>query len=271
MSFRLHQEILEFYEFVKPREFEDEVRFDLIRRIQEAIEPAMPHVTIEAFGSFASGLYLPTADMDLVALSQTFTKYGHAIVGQSYTAMRKFADLLQRANLIQHGSLTIVSKAKVPIIKFVEKVTGLRVDVSFENTSGTKAIKTFHQWKNDFPAMPMIVALMKQFLSMRDLAEVQTGGIGGFSIICLVVYTINSLELKHGPEYARGHLDEVLIMVFYIFGQRFNIQTEGIDMRRIERVPKVCVVVQTPWTLLTEIACVQRQTFQAQSPPDHRS
>ncbi|GAB7339587.1 hypothetical protein MBLNU457_6187t1 [Dothideomycetes sp. NU457] len=234
----LHNEIMDFYDFVKPRLFEGEVRADLIRRIQHAVDQGMAHVNIEAFGSYASELYLPTADMDLVAMSDAFLSYGNVTIGRNYKQMRRFADCLQNNNLIKYGSLTIISKAKVPILKFTESVTALRVDISFENDSGTVALSTFARWREMYPAMPFIVALIKQYLAMRDLSEVVNGGLGGFTIICLVVYTIHTLELSKGVGYARKNLDKTLLAFFKHWGMVHNIRTEGLDMKAMRTVPK---------------------------------
>jgi len=236
----LHNEIMDFYDFVKPRLYEGEVRADLIRRIQHAVDQGMAHVNIEAFGSYASELYLPTADMDLVAMSDAFLRYGNATIGRNYKQMRRFADCLQSNNLVRYGSLTIISKAKVPILKFTESVTGLRVDISFENDSGTVALSTFSRWREMYPAMPFIVALIKQYLAMRDLSEVVNGGLGGFTIICLVVFTIHTLELSKGVGYARKNLDKTLLAFFRHWGMVHNIRTEGLDMKAMRTVPKVC-------------------------------
>lgn len=236
----LHNEIMDFYAFVAPRLYEGEVRADLIRRIQHAVDQGMAHVNIEAFGSYASELYLPTADMDLVAMSDAFLRYGNVTIGRNYKQMRRFADCLQSNNLIKYGSLTIISKAKVPILKFTESVTALRVDISFENDSGTVALSTFSRWREMYPAMPFIVALIKQYLAMRDLSEVVNGGLGGFTIICLVVFTIHTLELSKGVGYARKNLDKTLLAFFRHWGMVHNIRTEGLDMKAMRTVPKVC-------------------------------
>lgn len=240
---RLHREIIDFYDFVKPRPFENGVRNNLISRINIAFRNVHPNVSVLAFGSFASGLYLPTADMDLVAVTSSFLSTGIASLPYgTYGAMKRISAELERAGLIRQGSLTCIPKARVPIIKFVEQVTGLRVDISFENNSGLKANNTFTVWKERYPAMPWIVALIKQFLAMRDLSEVVNGGLGGYSIICLVVCTIHFLEQKNGPDWsARGHLDQVLLTFLDHYGSKFNLALLGLDMKRMAYINKVCI------------------------------
>ncbi len=72
--YRLHQEICDFYDFVRPYSFEQDLREDLVQRVQRAVvdSGSLKPGRILAFGSFAAGLYLPTADMDLVYVSDAY-------------------------------------------------------------------------------------------------------------------------------------------------------------------------------------------------------
>lgn len=237
----LHEEILDFYDYVRPRDFEEQVRLNLIQRIQRAIQLKFPQVQIKSFGSFASGLYLPTADMDLVAVSKDFVDRGWPRIATN-NQMRKFAECLTTARIVRPGSLTVIFGARVPIIKLVDNETGLRVDVSFENSSGTDAQKTFEDWKQRYPAMPIIVALIKQFLVMRGMSEVFSGGLGGYSVICLVVSTICRLLKTKGEDWDQmAHLDHILMEFFIHFGEEFDCTKTGIQMEPWGYISKVCL------------------------------
>ncbi|KAK4553616.1 hypothetical protein LTR86_009412 [Recurvomyces mirabilis] len=234
-ALRLHKEICDFYDFVRPYEYEESVRQALITRIQKAVRtsPARgaPNVEILCFGSFAAGLYLPTADMDLVAVTRQYMKGGYPAFGQSNKEMRKVSEHLTRYNIADSISMRVISKAKVPIIKFDDLETGIHVDVSFENDSGLKANETFRQWKADYPAMPVLVVLIKQLLAMRNLNEVYLGGIGGFTIICMVVSMMQLMpEIQSGAMKAELHYGELLMHFLDLYGNRFDVRTVGIRM-----------------------------------------
>lgn len=232
---RLHKEIADFYEFVRPHDYEEAVRRELIQRVQSGVQSFKNEdarqVEIRSFGSFASGVYLPTADMDLVAVSPEYLKTGRKVFCQSSTKLYKLGSHLVNCNVALPGTLTVVAKAKVPIIKFIEKQTGIKVDISFENDTGLVALQTFAEWKEKYPAMSVIVILIKQMLAMRALNEVFLGGLGGFSIICLVV----SL-MQHMPEIQSGNMDpslhygDLLLNFLDLYGNKFNVQTTGITM-----------------------------------------
>ncbi|MCJ1355694.1 MAG: hypothetical protein MMC33_005686 [Icmadophila ericetorum] len=230
-NFRLHKEICDFYEFVKPREHEQVVRELLLTRLQTAIKEHVAGCELRCFGSFAAGLYLPNADMDLVIVSHRFLRGGMPEVFQSYPQMRKLADHLLRSGIAAEGSVEVISKAKVPIVKFVDEVTRLKIDISFENSTGLVANQTFGKWKQQFPAMPILVTLIKQFLLMRGLNEVVNGGLGGFSITCLVTSLLQNLpRVQAGVIVPEQHLGEVLIEFLDLYGNLLDATTTGIQM-----------------------------------------
>ncbi|KAF2772841.1 Nucleotidyltransferase [Teratosphaeria nubilosa] len=234
-SVRLHKEICDFYEFVKPYEYEAAVRNDLIARVQRALRtcaaPGAATAQIKCFGSFAAGLYLPTADMDLVALSQEFTKSGRKTFAQNRSHMNKVATGMEFAGVAPRRGVTVVSKAKVPIIKFADVRTGIHVDISFENETGTTATTTFQNWKAQYPAMPVIVVLIKQLLAMRGLNEVYLGGLGGFSIICLVVSMMQLMpELQTGNMDPQSHYGDLLLTFLDLYGNKFDVRQTGIKL-----------------------------------------
>jgi non-canonical poly(A) RNA polymerase PAPD5/7 len=189
---------------------------------------------VKPFGSFASGLYLPVADMDLVLLSPSFIRNGRETFiprrrgfgGQ--VSIYEVARLLERASVVASGSMEIIAGARVPILKWVDRLTGLKVDMSFDNDSGIRAIYFFDKWKEAYPAMPAIVAIIKQFLLLRGLNEVPTGGLGGFSIICLVVSLF-----QHMPHTVDGQgptLGSVLMDFFDFYGNKFDFSSVGIRL-----------------------------------------
>lgn len=66
LSFRLHEEIEDFYKFIIPTPLELEAREQIVMKIQSLIKQHYPRANVEVFGSTRTGLYLPTGDIDLV-------------------------------------------------------------------------------------------------------------------------------------------------------------------------------------------------------------
>ncbi|RDW71763.1 hypothetical protein BP5796_07797 [Coleophoma crateriformis] len=242
MGVWLHKEIMDFYYHVKPRRFEQVIRTKLVNELRSSVKKHFGNADIQCFGSFMAGLYLPTADMDLVCLSNDFMDgYGGTMATKS--ALFRFRDFLNKYNLALKGSIEVISGAKVPIVKYVDRVTGLKVDVSFENDTGVIANKTFQNWKAEFPAMPILVTLIKHFLAMRGLNEPVNGGIGGFSTICLVVSLLQHMpQVQSRNMLPEHHLGEILMEFFDLYGNQFNVQTTAIQLKPPALVRKDTVV-----------------------------
>ncbi len=228
---RLHKEIVDFYDYVRPREFEELVRNDLLQRLRSFVRIVFPGSDLRCFGSFAAGIYLPNADMDLVVVSEAYMQSGRKFLGQRKKDLYTFGGKLERAEVCVPGSIEVVAAAKVPLVKFVDKSTGLKVDVSFENDTGLTANHTFQSWKAEFPAMPVIVTLVKQLLMMRGLHEVASGGLGGFSITCLVTSLLQNMPpVRNGALKPEEHLGDIFMEFLNFYGNLFNTTVTGIQL-----------------------------------------
>lgn len=245
MAFRLHKEVMDFYEFVRPRKFEQRIRDRLVDNLRQAMRRDgrnFASATVHPFGSFMSGLYLPTADMDLVVCSASFMKGGPPTYLGARSWLYKFQKFLVSQRVADQHSIEVIAHARIPLVKFVDKMTGLRVDVSFENLGGVGAIDTFLEWKKNYPAMPILVTLIKHFLMMRGLNEPVNGGIGGFSVICLVVSMLQLMpQVQSRSLVPEHHLGEMLLEFFELYGRRFRYQNVAIRLTSSPGyVRKVC-------------------------------
>ena len=229
-SDQLHKEIHDFITYIRPRRYEHAVRRHVIHRIRTAITNTIYDVDVRCFGSFAAEIYLPSSDIDLAVISRDFARTGVPKYSSKNT-LYKVSNLLQRAKIPKDGQVAVISKAKVPIIKFVDAMTGLQVDICFENLSGVNANRTFKKWREEYPAMPALAMIVKQFLELRKQNEVYVGGLGGFTVICLV---ISLLQLHPGFSSGNIPIEKNLgigLMEFLdLYGHRFKIHKVGIDV-----------------------------------------
>lgn len=61
--YRLHQEIEHFYAHMIPTPLEHAARLEVVSRIESTVLSLWPNARVEVFGSFRTGLYLPTSDI----------------------------------------------------------------------------------------------------------------------------------------------------------------------------------------------------------------
>ncbi|KAK6157395.1 hypothetical protein DH2020_011643 [Rehmannia glutinosa] len=116
---RLHKEIVDFCDFLSPTPEERESRNAAIDSVFDVVKYIWPNAEVEVFGSFKTGLYLPSSDIDVV------------ILGSNVSRPQMGLQALSRA-LSQRGiakKIQVIAKARVPIIKFVEKKSGVAFDI----------------------------------------------------------------------------------------------------------------------------------------------
>ena len=70
VNLKLHNEIIDFYFYIRPSEQNKAKRQSAIQRITEFVMNLLPNSEVKEFGSHATGLYLPNADVDLVVISE---------------------------------------------------------------------------------------------------------------------------------------------------------------------------------------------------------
>ncbi|XP_056464045.1 terminal nucleotidyltransferase 4B [Gadus chalcogrammus] len=215
----LHEEIKDFYEYISPRPEEEKMRLEVVDRIKDVIHDLWPSAEVQVFGSFSTGLYLPTSDIDLVV----FGKWGSL-------PLRTLEDALRRCNVADENSIKVLDKATVPIIKLTDSLTEVKVDISFNVRSGVKAAQLIKEYKEKFPALPYLVLVLKQFLLQRDLNEVFTGGIGSYSVFLMAVSFLQ-LHYREDVRSPNTNIGVLLIEFFELYGRNFNYLKTGIRIK----------------------------------------
>ena len=210
----LHEEVNDFYEYMKPRPSDIRMRMDVISRAMNTVLYRYPSARIEPFGSFITGLFLPTSDMDmvvfcspppsLIALKDDFQAYDIAV------------------------EVMVLDKLSVPVLKYTDKATGVKVDISFNHSSGLVSVHAIQQFIQTFPFLPKLVLLLKQFLVQRDLNEVYKGGISSYCLILLLVSFLQRHPRHGGTDFSSANLGELLIEFFELYGHQFNYMKTGI-------------------------------------------
>ena len=221
------------YEYMRPQAFETEIRQDLLRDLNEFSQKNWPGSILKSFGSFQTGLFLPQGDMDVVLLHKPGTRPFPP--NQCWRVTRR----LEQNPIAHPMTIQTIAKAKVPLAKFVHSHTGLNVDISFDRTDGLNAINTLKQWKAQYPIMEPLVLIIKHFLTMRGLNEPVNGGIGGFSIICLVVSMLQNLPDIQAGNMTMDRLGELLVAFFRYYGGEFDFGNVAIQLNPPALIPKV--------------------------------
>ena len=236
---QLHEEILDFCTLVSPTEAERQARRELIDEIGEVVHAVFgDHVELALFGSTATGLYLPSSDVDVVIVG---------VKPEGGRSLRMLAKELMERNLVTY--IEVVDKARVPIVKFKHKRTDISVDVSFDVGSGPTAVRRIRRYLRRSPAFRPLTLVLKYFLAQRKLNETFSGGVGSFLLQMMIVSFLQHRHRQMAVDDAmmqassqgtgaapvssasQSNLGSLLLDFFQLYGRDFNFVNVGISVR----------------------------------------
>ncbi|KAF7331834.1 hypothetical protein MKEN_00063500 [Mycena kentingensis (nom. inval.)] len=226
-----HCEMENFVKWISPTPQEDEIRGLVVDIISRLVTKQFADAQVLPFGSYATKLYLPLGDIDLVIRSPSMA-YANA-----QSVLSSLAAIVRRSGLTD-GKVTVIAKAKVPIIKFITTAEYGRfnVDVSINQDNGLVAGDIINNFlrttSTNGTALRALVLLTKLFLAQRQMNEVYSGGLGSYAIVCMC---ISFLQMH--PKVRFGQIDPdknlgVLVLEFFeLYGHRFHYDEVGISLR----------------------------------------
>ena len=196
----LKQEITDFYNYIRPRSYERYIRTELFNIIRSLLKATFPDIKVEMYGSFKTDIFLPTSDIDIVV-------YGN----WEHLPLNAFRTTLLRSGLCTPGSLVILERALVPIIKFRSIQYNLKIDITFNTINAPKSAAYIQSLLATNPAIKILVMTLKQFLLQRDANEVYHGGISSYALLLMVaafikVILTQNLKFIIGCVIFRCHL-----------------------------------------------------------------
>lgn len=171
----LHNEILDFVEWIQESEIVKKNRQKLVQRIKKVVKDSYPEAIVMVFGSCASGLNLPNSDIDLLVYNPSKSEI---------SMINKLSNKLLNAGICKN--IEPLKFTKVPLIKLQDKETDIQVDISFNRTNGIYCVKLVKFLQKKYPELRPLILVLKTFLKGRNLNETYHGGIGSFLLTMLV-------------------------------------------------------------------------------------
>lgn len=222
---RLHNEIIEFYDYIRPSKEDHKKRVQICQTLKDILEGAIKDAYLIPFGSFATQLYLPTSDIDLGLISE---------VDDEIELIRKTREVLGRHE-DRFENIQCVLKAKVRLIKFIDTKTKIELDMSFNQVNGLQNINEVDKALKIHPEIKYLVMVMKMFLKQRRMHETFTGGIGSFLLFCMILAFVRwhkkDMEERYNDIYSVNEiaLGDILLRFLRFYGS-FKINDDAIHM-----------------------------------------
>ncbi|KAJ3365230.1 hypothetical protein GGF32_009735 [Allomyces javanicus] len=171
-------------------------------RLRAAVSPLFPDGTqIRAFGSSVSPVASVSSDLDVGILPP-----GYPHLKFDGKGARKATELLKPLlpaiyALAKPGTVEPVLRhgVKVPIVKYVDRVTNLEVDLSIQ-WEGFTAIDLVDAAAATYGAnLTHVVLALKALLSLHSLNVARHGGVNGFCTLSLVIAILHRLDAQGIP------------------------------------------------------------------------
>jgi non-canonical poly(A) RNA polymerase PAPD5/7 len=174
--------------YMQPTPKEIDRRKDLVKRFTTLIESFGLGVTVQPVGSYVTGLYTPTSDIDMVLTSQSKTRQPSLPRTSTFLSLDLYSVLLKLRDSNFASNIDSVMNASVPLIRITDKITGIEIDVTASDTHAVNATNAVQKWmETDTKLIKMLVMVVKTFLSIRMLGKTYTGGINSYLLVWMVV------------------------------------------------------------------------------------
>lgn len=238
----LHNEIVSFCHLMEPLPTEIDQREKLVERIRATVLKHFGDSTkVDVFGSQATGLFLPTSDIDIVVTTNEDDK---KIVDSddkpnnddnvaTVTPLQQFANAIQEDWLDELCYFEVIEKTRVPLVKFRHAPTNIQIDVCFNQSSGPLAAKLMKSFLEALPPLRPLTFVLKYFLAARALNEPYSGGVGSYMLQLLIVAFLQhrQRDAVNFQRPASFNLGSLLLEFFELYGSAFNYLTTGISVR----------------------------------------
>jgi DNA polymerase sigma len=125
----------------------------------------------------------------------------------------------------QPRSFEIVRRTKVPLIRYVDNITQIEVDLSVQ-WDGFDSVPLVIGLNQRHPAMLPVVKFIKALLLLHGLNVSRDGGLHGFGVLSMTTSIVRHLEQQKVPNISSG----LILMTFlHFYGFVFDPNTTGID------------------------------------------
>ncbi|UKJ90287.2 topoisomerase-related nucleotidyltransferase [Theileria orientalis] len=147
----------------------------VLLQLEVVVNALFPDGNLRVFGSYVTGLSLPGGDIDVCIQSE----------GDQLCVLNMIVYTLNRLGLVH--SFECIYNTAVPVVKLVDKRTGVRIDLSCYNESAFKTTKFIQEMCVKYKYMQPLILLIKLFLQSRNLGDTYFGGVGSFLLYCMIL------------------------------------------------------------------------------------
>ncbi|EQC41793.1 hypothetical protein SDRG_00656 [Saprolegnia diclina VS20] len=172
-----------------------------LAQLTACVQTKWPTATATCFGSFASGLWLPSSDIDVVIQGIIDDE---ATLSDDYQAQVDQLDIILSLLLTKDWvARAVVVGTKVPVIKLDVVGSGRQIDIAVETPhtrQGLRATEVVRAGVASMVQMYPLVLVLKSFLREKGLNNAFLGGLSSYALVLLCLHYL----LTSPPEQSVG-------------------------------------------------------------------
>lgn len=184
---QLNQQLIDAYNKIKLTDQEIEIRNSTFQRYKQLIESNLD-CRVEPFGSHHTTLFVRTSDIDITLISSSFSSISACNDTKSLAnnILSKITNLINNSDMA--NSIIHIKKAKTPIIKCIDKISGCKLDISINQQDGIETAEFISKILEAKPYIRYMAILLKYFLKRRRLGDTSTGGLCSYAQFIMILH-----------------------------------------------------------------------------------
>ncbi|OQR95991.1 hypothetical protein ACHHYP_17382 [Achlya hypogyna] len=251
---KLHWDICEFVSQLQAETQQRMAAHTAVSRFcVSAVQALWPRAQVRPYGSFVTGLSLPSSDLDLVICLPKVRRDEPAeapgvLEGRNAikeTWQQHLARKLRSEPWVLPESVKTIPNASIPIITLLTTAPyHVRLDISFEGPghNGLATNDLVLSLVHELPALTPLMLVLKTFVIERGLGVAYTGGLSSYALLLLVT---RFLQEFHGGGFdasvatqcnlavaaqSRADFGAMLLGFMDFFGTKFDPRATGISV-----------------------------------------
>ncbi|KAG0437314.1 Non-canonical poly(A) RNA polymerase PAPD7 [Dictyocoela muelleri] len=200
----LNTEIIDLYNELKPKSQDIYIREWIIKKFVSVLGE------LREYGSFSTGTFLPTSDLDLVIFDE-----------KTCPDLDTAYKLLNENNLV--SSIINLRNAKIPVLRCTDAFFGIRIDIASSLHGGIEqSVFTKYILEGD-RALKIFCFILKKFLKIRHLTDSRRGGLCSYAQFLLAYHFFQMHPfIQSGLINPIENLDILFLDFFQFYGITFN-------------------------------------------------
>ncbi|CAK4622896.1 unnamed protein product [Aphanomyces euteiches] len=221
-----------------------------------AVQALWPRAQVRPYGSFVTGLSLPSSDLDLVICLPKVRRDEPAeapgvLEGRNAikeTWQQNLARKLRSESWVVPESVKTIPNASIPIIALQTTAPyHVRLDISFEGPghNGLATNDLVHSFLHELPALAPLMLVLKTFIIDRGLGVAYTGGLSSYALLLMVTRFLQEFEVGNRHQgvdtvstqcnlvvstQSRADFGTMLLGFLDFYGSKFDQRQTGISV-----------------------------------------